>query len=332
MFGFSLIGIVVICLFVTKINTLLNTDLGFDKDSVYSVLAKESSIILPDTFIFSSEIPGFRVKKQIEVQRKNNEELNKIALQYISNSYFDFFNYDLLVENRTVFDDPENTQMVYLNESAVHELGFENVENSLGARLENGYKDFVICGVVKNKNSLTVSNKKQAIIFQVNSAHLAYAFFTEPLKEEFLSEEEINVLVANSFQRKIESRFKIMEDIIYSIFLCVNILISIICLSWIGSKYANKNEQAFYTILSVGVNVFTLIISKTYIYILAILGFVAGPLSFLTYKFWIGMYENKIGFKTLDLFIFFSISLLTIYLIACPKTKINKILKIEPSI
>jgi len=327
LFGFSIVGIVSIFVFVNKMNTLLNTDLGFNKDSILSIVTKESSVVLSDTFVFSSEIPGLKVKKMIELQSNNNPEPKKIALQYISDSYFDFFNYEKLIEKRELLVDSENTQMVYVNELAVQELGFDNIEEALGTRLESGYKDFILCGVVKNKNPLSINNQQQAIIFQVNPEHLSYAFLDKKESSEWISEENESLLHPLCIQKRIENHFKIIEDIIYSAFLCVNILILIICLGWIGSKYANKNEKAFLSILSIGIHVLTIVISKTYIYLIAILGFVAGPLSVFIYKIWLGVYENKISFKTIDLFIFLSISLLTAFLISCPKKNIKELIK-----
>jgi|GEM_PF-3269255 len=327
--GLSVIGVVSIFLFVNRMNSLLNTDLGFNKDSVLSIVTKESPVVLSDSFVFSSNIPGIKVKKMIELQTKNNPEPKKIALQYISDSYFDFFNYETIIENRDLLVDIENTQMVYVNELAVKELGFDNIEEALGTRIESGYKDFILCGVVKDEDPLSIWNKKQAVIFQINPEHLAYAFFDKKEGSEWISEENENLIHPLSIQTRIKNHFRIMEDIIYSAFLFINILIFIICLGWIGSKYANKNEKAFFSVLGIGIHVLTIIVSKTYFYIIAILGLIAGPLSVFVYKIWLGVYENKVSLKTIDLFIFMAISLVAVYLIVCPKNNIKELLKVK---
>ena len=82
-----------------------------------------------------------------------------------------------------------------------------------------------------------------------------------------------------------------------------------------------------FKILGIGIHVLTLVISKTYIYLLVIIGFVVGPIAYLLNKVWLEIYVNKVNFGLIDLFIILSMALLTVYLVCCPKRKLDDQLK-----
>ena len=82
---------------VNRMNKLLNENMTFDKNQVLSLKTSESKTILPDTFVFSSAIPGFMVKEshQPKIKRywvaeqalldlykskKSGEEKNKLKI------------------------------------------------------------------------------------------------------------------------------------------------------------------------------------------------------------------------------------------------------------
>jgi hypothetical protein len=325
--AFSLVGILSIFLLVNRMNHLLNADVGFNKDSVNTIITHKSPIILPDTLVFSSNLPGLKVDHEIEVGSEFFKGTRTFSLQFISDSYFDFFNCQKLNEKTDLFLNHGNSQLVYINETAVKELGIYNNDDAPGTIFCSGYSEYVICGVVKNIEPLSIAGKDQAIIYQVTSEHLAYAFFDNSVGISPIEKggaESVNIL---SFQKRIENHFTLLEDLMYSVFLFINVLIFLISLGYVGSKYAKRKDNTLYAIISLGINILTIILSKTYLYLIAILGFIAGPLSVLVHKFWLGVYENKVNFGFIDLFIFLSIALLAIYLMCCPKTKVNEFIK-----
>lgn len=325
--GFSIIGVISILFTIDKMNTLLNTDLGFNKDSIKSIITQESSVILPDTLIFSSDLPGFNVKNTIEIRSEYFKGKQKIAHQYISDSYFDFFNYKKLNEKTDLFLDHGNAQLIYINEAAVKKLGICCIDDALGTRIMSEYSELVICGVVSDINSLSINVKPQAIVYQLNSEHLTYAFYES--NDSLVNSKTKSFEKPTTFQSRIENRFVLFEDVLYSVFLFVNIMILFICLGFIGGKYASKKEKTFFTILGIGINVLTIIISKTYFYLIVIIGFVAGPLSLLIDKLWLDNYVNKVNFGFIDLFMILSIALASVYVIYCPKGKFECLLKMK---
>ena len=321
----AFLGTVSIFFFVNRMNSLLNTDLGFNKDSTYTIITHEAKSILPDSVVFSSELPGFKVKKEIKLGSEYLKEKKKFALQFISANYFDFFNYEKINEKIDLLSNHGNTQLVYINEKAVKQLGIYNIDDAPGVIICSDYSQYVICGVIKDKRPLTITGKQEGLIYQLTSEHLAYAFAYDKIESKDVNLTKVSSPV--SFQTRLENHFRFLEDLSYSIFLFINIILLIIVLGYFGTKYTNRNEKAFYTILGVGIHVITIIISKTYLYLLAILGLVAGPLSLLIQKIWLEIYDNRVNFGSLDLFIFLSVVLLAVYLVCCPKTKINEMIK-----
>ncbi|MFC2152040.1 hypothetical protein ACFLSE_05880 [Bacteroidota bacterium] len=328
--GLAIFGMIFILLSINRMNVILSTDLGFNKDSVISIKTSKSPVVLPDTFIFSSVLPGFDSQDEIMVRSEYNRKDIKVAHQYVSDEYFDLFNYEKLNEKSSLFLDHGTAQLIYVNESAAVKLGIYSIDDAPGTIItdENNIP-LVICGVVKNYSSLSLNNDNQAKIYQLSSDHLAYAFFTAPGEEQFLKESKQKIGQAGfiSFQQRIQNHYKIWEDIIYSTFFFINIIILLICLGHIGNKYTNRKDKELVKILGIGIHVLTLVISKTYIYLIAIMGLVVGPLAFLIQKLWLEIYVNRISFGLVDLFIILSMALLTIYLVFCPKRKIENQLK-----
>lgn len=320
---FAFAGAISIFLLVNRMNALLNAEVGFDKDSIYTIITHESTGILPDSMVFSSDLPGFNKNKSVELDSEYLKNSVELSLQFISSTYFEFFNYEVISERRKLLKKESYLQKVYLNESAAKKLGINNLDDAPGTIVTSDYSQYIVCGIVEDKFSLCVKEKEQAVVYQLTNEHLANAFIDISKINDKEFESLKGLCTPISFQSRLQENYRFIEDLSYSIFLFLNIMILLIALGYIGSKYSKK-EKAFYTILSVGIHVITIIISKTYMYMIALLGLVAGPLSLLLHKFWLGIYENKVNFGTLDLFIFLSIATLTIYIVCCPKNKIKE--------
>jgi len=318
------VGMFLLLFAVNRINCILNADLGFEKDSIYTLKANESNVILPGDLVFSSALPGFSPKKHIDLKSDKNPEYTKLSHQYVSKGYFDFFNYEVIAEIKKPLSDSINAQLVYVNEDAVAALGIKNVNEALGARLiTDHYGELIVCGVVKEYESLSFCCRNKPSIYQLSSEHLAYAFLTK-------NGDNAELLKSANFislQQRIQNQYRWWEDILYSAFLFINVIILLICLGYIGNKFASKKERNLYKVLGAGVHILTLIISKTYIYLIAIVGFVAGPIALLLQKFWLGIYTYRVQFGLIDLIIILSMVLVTVYLVCCPKRKIEEQLK-----
>jgi hypothetical protein len=325
MLSLAVLGMIFILFTINKMNSNLNSDLGFNKDTVYSIKTKESLVVLPDSLVFSSVMPGFNVKNSTEITSEYSKDNMKFALQFVSKNYFDLFNHEKLIEKAELLNNT-NAHLVYINETAAKELGIYSIDDAPGTRiLDMLDNELLVCGVVKDFKTLSVNGKKQAIIYQVNSDHLAYAFLNKSDLE--LIDKENKCISAISFQQRMQKQNKFWEDIVYSAFLFTNVLILILCLGFIGNKYASKKEKELFKVLGIGIHILTLIISKTYIYLLVIMGFVAGPIAYLIQKLWLGIYIHKVHFGLVDLFIILSMILLTVYLVCCSKQKLEYQLK-----
>lgn len=325
----AVFGMILILLSVSRMNSVLSTELGFDKDSVISIKTEESRIILPDSIIFSSELPGFNSHNSILVRSEYKRDETELGHQFISDNYFDFFNYEKLNEKPGIFLDHGKAQLIYINERAVEELGIYCIDDAPGTIItDENDKELIICGVVKDYKTLTLNTKPQAKIYQLTAEHLAYAFALR--NNEFRKTDKgslVNKSGFISFQQRIQSRYKIWEDLIYSIFLFINAIVLLICLGHIGSKFTYNKEGELFKIIGTGVHIITLVISKTYIYLIAIIGLLVIPVAFLIQKLWLELYVNRINFGLIDLFIILSMAFLTVYLVCCPKHKLEEQLK-----
>ena len=94
----AILGMIFILFTINKMNSILNSDLGFNKDTIYSIQTKESSVVLPDSLVFSSVMPGFNIKNSTEITSEYSKDKMNFALQFISKNYFDLFNQEKLIE------------------------------------------------------------------------------------------------------------------------------------------------------------------------------------------------------------------------------------------
>jgi len=325
MLSLAVLGMIFILFTINKMNSNLNSDLGFNKDTVYSIKTKESLVVLPDSLVFSSVMPGFNVKNSTEITSEYSKDKMEFALQFVSKNYFDLFNHEKLIEKTELLNNT-GAHLVYINETAAEKLGIYSIDDAPGTRImDQNDIELLVCGVVKDFKHLSVNGKQQAVIYQLNTGHLAYAFFNKSDLE--LIDKENKCTSAISFQQRMQNQNKFWEDIVYSAFLFTNVLILILCLGYIGTKYANKKEKELFKVLGIGIHILTLVISKTYLYLLAIMGFVAGPIAYLIQKLWLEIYTHKVHFGLVDLFIILSMILLTVYLVCCPKRKLEYQLK-----
>lgn len=319
---FAVVGIVAILFAVNRMNGFLNKDLGFNKDSTYVLVTSGSSTVLSENYVFSSVIPGFKSEKQIVL--KFNDDHLKVYHQFITQDYFDFFNYRVLAELPNAFIQNANENLVYVNESAVNLVG-TSAESILGTKIYDSQNNsYLVCGVVRDFVTLDFTRANQAKVFQLSTDHLKYACTSN--LDQFTDDDIVSGF--SSFQHVLNQKYTLMEDILYSAFLFINIFIFLLCLGYIGLKYVLKKDTDFIKTMSVGIHVVTLVISKTYLQLIAITLLVVVPLSFLMHKLWLGVYVYRIKFGWLDLFIVLAMILLTVYLICCPKKEINKQLKL----
>lgn len=318
---FAVVGIVVILLTVNRMNGLLNKDLGFNKDSTFVLITAGSSSVLSESYVFSSVVPGFKSEKHLLLKGKNEDI--KVFHQFISKHYFEFFNYEKLNQISDI-QLSETDNPVYMNESALKLIG-GSVKSILGTRIYDvNNKSYLVCGVVKDFPDIDITSSNRPRLFQVSSDHLKYAF-TENL-QDFKDDGILSGF--STFQHVLNQKYTLVEDILYSTFLFINIFILLLCLGYIGLKYVMKKDTDFIGTMSIGIHVVTLVISKTYLQLIAITLLVVVPLSFIMHKFWLGVYVYRIKFGWLDLFIVLAMILLTVYLICCPKKEINKQLKL----
>lgn len=319
---FAVVGIVAILFAVNRMNSLLNKDLGFDKDSTYVLVTSGSSAVLSDHYIFSSAIPGFKSEKNIVLETDNNEI--KVFHQFVSQDYFNFFNYQISNELPEGIEQNTSENLVYINESLLHELG-ACAKSIMGTTIyDSNNNGYLICGLVKNYSDLDFSCTNQAKLFQLSKDHLKYAFTGD--LQQFKDDNVLSGI--STFQQLLNQNYTLIEDILYSAFLFSNMFIFLLCLGYIGLKYVIKKDTNFIRTMSVGIHVVTLVISRTYMQLLAITLLVVVPLAFIMYKFWLGVYVYRIKFGWLDLFIVLTMILSTVYLICCPKKDINKQLKL----
>jgi hypothetical protein len=319
---FAVVGIVAILFAVNRMNGLLNKDLGFDKDSTYVLVTSGSSSVLSNNYIFSSAIPGFKSEKNIMLEAENNEI--RVFHQFVSQDYFDFFNYQISTKLPEGREQNISENLVYINESVLDLIG-ASAESIIGTKIYDSQNNsYLVCGVVRDFSDLDFSCTNQAKIFQLSTDHLKYAFTSN--LDQFKDDEIVSGF--SSFQQILNQKYTLVEDILYSAFLFSNIFILLLCLGNIGLKYMLKKDTDFIKTMSVGIHVVTLVISKTYRQLIAITLLVVVPLSLIMQKFWLGVYVYRIKFGWLDLFIVLAMILLTVYLICCPKKEINKELKL----
>jgi len=311
---------------VHRMNTILSTNPGFNKDSVVSLKTVESPVILQDTFVFSSELPGFNTRNRIVIKSNLLTDNINLGHQYISSNFFDFFNYKIVFEDSDLLNEQNISRLVYINQTALEKLKIKTPSDAVGqVIMDKNNNTLLICGVVQNYYKLAYDPVNQAKIFELTSEHLAYAFIDHTAFDELLQKQDLENRQAEymSFQQRIEKKNRMSADLIYSGFFFLNVLLLMLCLGYVGSKYAGRKEVELVKVLGIGIHILTLLISKTYVYLITLVALVIGPMVFVIQKFWLDIYTHRINFGWFNLFIILSMALLTVFMICCPASKLK---------
>jgi len=342
-FAFSMIFIISIILVYRQMNMMMNAEMGFDRDVVYNIRLQGhefnkvkdiySSIPEVETISASSHVAGVGNIWDIKL-KLNKEDSEKITLDMFSidSNYIDVMGLQLIAGSNFPKDVNNNGQFIIINEKALNKLKFNSSAEAIGKTIWEAEDSVLvnICGVVKDYKYVALFMKSDALVLRNNSKDYRVAALRikssnmvqtiEKFEDEWAKIDPIHKFDGQFIDDEIREYYSYFEDIIYTVGFATILAIIIASLGLLGmSTYSAQTrikEVCIRKVYGADIRTIILLVSKAYIWLLAIAAIIAAPLAYLINNLWLQYLAHHvdIGFLTIfsGIFVVLIIGLLTI--------------------
>jgi len=314
---------------------LKNRDLGFDLEQTMvlrgpSVLQVDSlwsnyvdgfkntvtGMASVESFSTSTNVPGDEIfwtngAKRAEAPNSDFKTIYNVGIDY---DYIANYEIELLAGRSFSKDFPTDTAAAIMNLAGVQFLGFNNADEALGQKISHGGIDKTIVGVLDNYNQMSLKDQVSPILYRLIPASDSFfslklaggnaARTTEEVArawDNFFPGNPMDYFYLDSFfnrQYANEDQF----GTVFSIFSGLAIFVS--CLGLFGlsafSALQRTKEIGIRKVLGASVPTILLLLSKEYMWLIAVSVMVGVPLIYLFIDSWLDSfaYRTAIGWVT----------------------------------
>jgi putative ABC transport system permease protein len=322
---------------------MVNSDMGFDKEVVFNIRLQGyefnkvkdvySSIPEITKISGSSHVPGVGSSWDIKLKCNKADEEN-LTLNYFSidSCYIETMGLKLVAGGNFPKDLSSKGQNIIINEKAVSKLRFSSATDAIGKSVWETHDSILVtvCGVVKDYKYVSLLRKSDALVLRnnpndyrvatlrINSSNMVQTI--DKLKAEWKKIDPIHEFQGQFVEEEIREYYSNFEDIIYTVGFTTILAIIIASLGLLGmatfSAQTRIKEVCIRKVYGADVKHIIYLVSKRYIWLLAISALIAVPLAFLINNLWLEFLAHHvdIGFFTifLGVFIVLLIGLVTI--------------------
>ncbi|SDE14432.1 ABC transporter permease [Niabella drilacis] len=323
-FVIALIFLVMVLVISRQIYFILNKDLGFKKEAIVSVpvpdvmLGKKSkSGVLVNEL---KSIPGIRnvsVSTALPTQdgRKSGRVfwyhkgekriLDDIHFRTIDEHYLDLFGIQLIGGNNIRVDTGSKITDVLINQTLLHQLGFQHPENAIGQYMKGGPADSAqIVGVVKDFTTMSLHNPVQPVLLFANnqmfSPVISVLLSPDPaswkpavaaMEQKFRALYPDKEFEYSFFDESIRSLYETEQRIAMLLKWAAGLAILISCLGLLGlvSFMANRREKeiGIRKVLGASVGQIIFLLSKSLLLLVMIASAIAFPVAWYFSRKWL---------------------------------------------
>lgn len=331
-FAFSMIFIITIILVYRQLDMMMNAEMGFDKSVVYNIdlqgqkfeKVKDVYASIPEikTISGSSHTPGLGTKWGIKLRKSIDDENIKMDLFNADDKYIETMGLTLVAGGNFPKGANDNGKYIIINEKAVKKLNFASPIEAIGKNCweaeDSSYIE--ICGVVKdykyvalfmNSNELVLRNKGEdyeIASFRISSSNMIQTI--NKLKSEWIKIDPAHEYKGQFLNDEIKEYYSFFEDIIYTVGFATVLAIIIASLGLLGmatyTAQTRIKEVCIRKVYGAEVKTIIYLVSKAYIWLLAIAAFIAIPIAYLINNLWLQYLAHhvNIGFGTLFMGVF----------------------------
>ena len=340
-YSFSIIFIISIILIYRQMNYMLKSDLGFDKDVVYNISmngqqfqkVKAAYTQFPEVVSISagSHIPGIGNYWSTKIKAKPEDESFDAAYFSVDPNYLSTMGIKLIAGEDFPKDPDVNSNLIVINRKAVEYFQFNSPQDAVG-------KDILIydtlpvriIGVVDNYKYIALFMSIKPLILRMNpkqynlavlrlntsDREATLAKFTEAWKTIDPTRE----FEASFLDYSIRDFYRLFEDVQYTVGFTTILAIVIACLGLFGmaaySIQTRMREIGVRKVFGSQSGRIALLISRSFIILLAIAALTAIPIAYLLNSTWIKFLASHVKFGAgnilIGVLIVFMIGILTI--------------------
>lgn len=341
-FAFSMIFIITIILVYRQLDMMMNAEMGFDKEVVYNIdlqgqkfeKVKDVYSRIPEVEIISgsSHTPGLGNMMEIKLKLKKEDDNIKMNLFDADENYIKTMGLTLVAGSNFPKGTNDNGKFIIINEKAAKKLNFSTPNDAIGKSYwaVNDSMYVEICGVVKdykyvalfmNSDEMVLRNKGKG--YRIASLRISSPKIVQTinkLKSEWTKIDPAHEYKGQFVNDEIKEFYSFFEDIIYTVGFATILAIIIASLGLLGmatyTAQTRIKEVCIRKVYGAEVKTIIYLVSKTYVWLLAIAAFIAVPIAYMINNLWLQYLAHhvSIGFGSLfgGVFIVLIIGLATI--------------------
>ncbi len=324
---FSIVFIVSIILIFRQMDFMVNAKMGFDRDIVYNIqlrghdFKKVSDQLsqIPEVSLQSnaSHIPGIGNIWDTKIKHLADEE--NITADYFSvdPNYISTMGLELISGQDFPKDFlSKNEKFIIINELAVERFNFKTPEEAIGASmLLDDTIQVEIIGVVKDyKYAALFLNQKPLILrIKPSSYRIAVLRINSPnihttvskIEKAWKQIDSVHEMEGDFLDSEIREYYKFFEDVLYTVGFTTLLAIVIASLGLFGmatySTQTKLKEIGVRKVFGANSKSIAYFISKSYLILLLIAAFIAGPLGYYVNNLWLQnlAFHVSFGFWTI---------------------------------
>lgn len=320
-FAFSIIFIITIILVYRQMHMMMNAEMGFDKKIVYNIdlqghkynKVKDIYASIPEVEAISgsSHVPGVGTVYDIKL-RKNKEDDNiKMDMFNADDKYIQTMGLSLIAGKNFPAGANDNGRFIIINEKAAKKLNFASPTEAIGKSYweatDSVYVE--ICGVIKDYKYVALFMNSDAMVLRNNGKgfRMASLRISSPnmvqtinkLKSEWKRIDPAHEYKGQFVDDEIRDYYSFFEDIIYTVGFATILAIIIASLGLLGmatyTAQTRIKEVCIRKVYGANVSTIILLVSKAYIWMLAIAALIAIPIAYLVNNMWLQYLAHRVS-------------------------------------
>lgn len=321
-FVFSMVFIISILLIFKQMNFMINADLGFDSELVYDInlqgkdfhKVKQEYSQLPEVLNIAaaSHVPAEGNIRGVDVRLKMEDEKYEFNYFSVDEHYIECMGLELIAgRNFPENMGSENEKFVIASEMVLEHFQLESVQEALGTTIILEDSSLVeIIGVIKNHQHIALFLPLRPLLLRyLPDAHYhAFLRLDSPdmaatvgkLEKTWDKIDPDHDLDGDFLDGRIRYYYTFFEDIMYTVGFATLLAILIAAFGLLGmATYSTRTrlkEIGIRKVFGAETNHIVLLVSRSYLWLMAIAAVVGGVIAYLVNNLWLQYLSRSVDF------------------------------------
>lgn len=360
-FVFSMVFIISILLIFKQMNFMINAEMGFDRDIVFSLYmrghdmgkVKNQYSRIPEIEYISaaSHIPGIGNFRDVDLRINKEDEKYSANCFYVDKRYVETMGLELLA-GKTFPEDlsDENENFVIINEKTIEHFNLGDPLEAIGTSFICWDSTLVeVIGVVKDYYYGALFMPLKPLIIWHNPGNCRYAIFrvhsgnmvmtVDKIKKQWREIDPYHEMEGDFLDAEIREYYSFFEDILYTVGFAAILAIVIAGFGLLGmatySIQTRLKEIGIRKALGANATNIMTLVTRSYLIMMLIAAVIGGPIAYMVNNLWLQYLANHVSFGagliTIGMLIVILVGLVTISSQTFKASRVNpaRILKYE---